>query len=153
MQGNTLQTHASIDTADLAASIAFYRALLGAEPALVRADYARFDLVEPALVLGLNAARGSVPASTGAVEHLGIRFEADAGLDAARGRLARLGVALAEEADTECCYARLTRFWAVDPSGVRWELFIAREAVVDAPSRSGDPAGCCAPGCCATIPA
>ena len=153
MQSNTLQAHASIDTADLAASIAFYRALLGAEPALVRPDYARFDVAEPGLVLGLNAVQRPAPASTGALEHLGIRFRDDAGLDAVRRRLAGLGVALAEEPDTECCYARLARFWAVDPAGVRWELFIAREAVVDSASRSGAGQACCAPGCCATIPA
>lgn len=146
-----LQTHASIDSADLAASVAFYRALLGAEPALERHDYVRFDVSEPPLVLGLNAVDRLAPGSTGALEHLGVLFEDEAGLDAARRRLERSAVSLEEEPDTECCYARLARVWATDPSGVRWELFVAREAVVEASSRAGSASSCCEPSCCATL--
>jgi catechol 2,3-dioxygenase-like lactoylglutathione lyase family enzyme len=148
-----LQTHVSVDTADLARSTAFYRALLGAEPALERHDYAHFDVAEPPLLLGLNGvARRAAPAQ-GAVQHLGVRFGEDARLDAARARLERAGFALEDEPDTDCCDARLARSWASDPSGVRWELFVTREAVVDAPSRAGTAAACCAPTCCATIDA
>ncbi len=146
-----IQTHASIDTGDLAASVAFYRTLLGAAPALERPDYARFDLADPSLVLGLNAVERLGPPARSPLEHLGIRFPDEAGLDAARQRLARGGFALEEEPDTECCYARLSRFWATDPSGIRWELFVAHETVVDAPSRSGAASPCCEPTCCATI--
>ena len=146
-----LRTHASIDTTDLSRSTAFYRALLGADPALERHDYARFDLADPPLVLGLNAVARLESRPTGALEHLGVRYGDDAGLDAARGRLARAGVALEEEPDAECCYARLARAWASDPSGVRWELFVAHEELVEAQSRAGSSASCCAPGCCATI--
>ncbi len=107
-----LQTHVSIDTADLAAPVSFYRALIGVEPALERHDYARFDVSEPPLVLGLNAVRWVAAGSTGALNHLGVRFEDEAGLDAARRRLEGLGGSIEEEPDTECCYARLARLWA-----------------------------------------
>ncbi len=148
MSTTRIQTHVSIDTSDLAASLAFYRALLGAEPALERHDYGRFDLSDPPLVLGLNSVRRAPSAATGPLEHLGLRFHGDSDLGAARERMRRLGTALDEEADTECCYARLSRFWATDPSGVRWELFVAREAVVDAPTRAGNESASCEPGCC-----
>jgi len=152
MSGTHLQTHVSLDTANLTASVDFYRALLGAEPTLERHDYARFDVAEPPLVLGLNAVGRPVSAPAGALEHLGIRFEDETGLDTTRQRLEQIGVALDEEPDTECCYARLARAWASDPSGVRWELFVTREALVEAPSRSGSSSSCCEPTCCATIP-
>ena len=151
MTAQKIQTHASIDTSDLAASVAFYRTLLGAGPALERRDYARFDLSDPSLVLGLNAVELLAPPARGPIEHLGVRFFDEAGLDAARDRLVRGGFALKEEPDTECCYSRLSRFWATDPSGVRWEAFIAREAVVEATTRSGTASACCEPTCCATI--
>lgn len=150
MTPNSVQTHVSIDTTDLAASAAFYRALLGAEPALERHDYARFDVAEPPLVLGLNAVRKAPARSSGALEHLGLRFGDDGALDAARQRLQRLGAKLEEEADVECCYSRLARLWATDPSGIRWELFVAREAVVEAASRAGSSGSCCEPTCCST---
>ena len=143
-----IQTHASIDTGDLAASLGFYRALLGAEPAVERHDYVRFDVSEPPLVLGLNAVPRAASTATGPLEHLGLRFHDDFDLDAARTRLRQLGAQLDEEPETECCYARLSRFWATDPSGVRWELFVAREAVVEAPTRAGNATASCDPGCC-----
>lgn len=151
MQATLTQTHVSVDTADLAASVRFYSALLGADPALLRHDYARFDLESPGLVLGLNAVGQRPVRSTGALEHLGIRFLDEAALLGAQERLLRAGVPLEEENDVECCYARLTRAWAVDPSGVRWELFVASEPVVEAPTRAGERSACCAPGCCDTI--
>ncbi len=153
MSAQQIQTHASIDTLELERSIDFYTRLLGSGPTLLRADYARFDLAEPALVLSLNAVPRLAGSARSPLEHLGLRLVDDAGLDEVRQRLASGGFALEEEPETECCYARLTRFWVKDPSGLRWELFVAREAVIDAPSRSGAADSCCAPGCCATIDA
>ena len=146
-----IQTHASIDTIDLAASVTFYRTLLGANPALERHDYARFDLDDPSFVLGLNAVERLGSQARGPVEHLGVCFPDEAGLEAARQRFIQGSFALDEEPDTECCYSRLSRFWATDPSGVRWELFFAREEVVEAPSRAGTASSCCDPTCCAPI--
>lgn len=148
----TLQTHLSIDTPDLAASRSFYRTLLGAEPSLERDDYVRFDVEQPALALGLNAVARPVR-EPDAIAHAGLRFPDAQGLDEARRRLATAGVPLEEEPDTECCYARLARVWARDPSGVRWELFFDVEPVVEAPSRAGPSTTCCAPTCCAPAPA
>jgi lactoylglutathione lyase len=85
------------------------------------------------------------------VEHLGVRFEDESGLGAVRRRLEGLAIPFEDEPDTECCYARLARIWVTDPSGVRWELFVAREAVVEASSRAGNAASCCEPSCCATL--
>lgn len=148
-----IQPHASIDTPDLDASVAFYRSLLGSEPTLERHDYARFDLSEPPLVLGLNAAEGIAATRNGALEHLGLRVQNDADLNEIRTRLQSGGVALDEEPETECCYSRLSRFWATDPSGVQWEIFIARDAVVESESRAGEAGACCAPTCCGRIDA
>ena len=60
--------HASLNVSDLDRSIAFYRVLLGAEPAKVRSDYAKFDLAEPPLVLSLIPGR---PGAGGNLNHVG----------------------------------------------------------------------------------
>jgi len=139
-----LASHVSLDTAELARSAAFYRALLGCEPALEKPDYVRFWPAELGLVLTLNA-RPPRAASTGALEHLGILFPDAAALRAARERLAAAGFASPGEEHTVCCYAELDQYWATDPSGVRWELFLAHQEVVEpAPQASA----CCAPSCC-----
>lgn len=142
-----LQTHVSIATPDLARSRAFYRALLGAEPALERPDYVRFWPEELGLVLGLNAVPAADPARpTGSLQHLGLLFPAAGALAAARARLQAAGFASAGAEHVECCYAELDQFWATDPSGLEWELFLAHEVEVEpAPAAAG---ACCAPTCC-----
>ena len=62
--------HASLNVSDLGRSIAFYRALLGTEPAKVRDNYAKFDLAEPPLVLSLIPGR---PVAGGHLNHAGLR--------------------------------------------------------------------------------
>ena len=153
-----LAPHVSIDTDDLERSSRFYRALFGAEPVLVKPDYARFGPAELGLVLGLNArrtvlcstgARGPSVQDTGAVQHLGVLFPDAAGLRAARERLAQAGFPTRGAEHVECCYGELDQFWATDPSGVCWELFLAHQEVVAAPARANQGAPCCAPSCCA----
>jgi len=141
-----LQSHVSIDTPDLARSRAFYRALFGEDPALERPDYLRFWPAELGLVLGLNARPVPAERDTGAVRHLGLLFPGEAALAAARARLARAGFANEGAERTTCCYARLDQFWATDPSGVRWELFLAHETEVDPLPSEAAASACCAPG-------
>lgn len=139
-----LASHVSIDTADLARSAAFYRALFGVEPVLEKPDYVRFWPAELGLVLALNACPPRA-AGTGALQHLGILFPDAAALRTARERLAKAGFTSSGTEHTVCCYAELYQFWATDPSGVRWELFLAHAEVVEpAPT----PSACCAPSCC-----
>lgn len=139
------QTHVSIGTADLARSTAFYRALLDAEPVLERPDYARFWPAELGLVIGLNR-RPSAGGATGPLQHLGVLFPDAAGLRAARERLERAGFETSGQEHVQCCYSELDQFWATDPSGVVWELFLAHEEVVEPQPKAAG--ACCAPSCC-----
>ena len=62
--------HASLNVSDLERSIAFYTVLLGAPPAKVRSDYAKFELSEPPLVLSLIPGRAG---AGGNLNHVGLR--------------------------------------------------------------------------------
>jgi catechol 2,3-dioxygenase-like lactoylglutathione lyase family enzyme len=148
-----VQSHVSIGTDDLARSRAFYRALFDAEPVLEKPDYVRFWPQELGLVLGLNLQddvqddlRRDAGHGTGPLQHLGLLFPDAAALRAARARLDAAGFASHGAERTECCYAELDQFWARDPSGVAWELFLAHRTEVEpepSPART-----CCAPSCC-----
>jgi catechol 2,3-dioxygenase-like lactoylglutathione lyase family enzyme len=137
-----LQNHVSIDTSDLDRSRTFYTALFGCDPVLVRADYVRFWPPELGLVLALNAGPAR-ERGTGSLQHLGILFRDQAALRAARARLERAGFPTPGEANTECCYAELDQYWAIDPSGVRWELFLAHREVIASPSACGEASDRC----------
>ena len=145
---NGLHTHVSIDTPELSSSIEFYRALFGAEPAVSKHDYARFELSEPPLVLGLNALPEGASGDRGAIDHLGLRFAGEAHFKEAAERLSAAGLGEFELGATDCCYSSLERSWVSDPSGVRWELFLVVESEIEAENRAAGTRDCCESTCC-----
>jgi catechol 2,3-dioxygenase-like lactoylglutathione lyase family enzyme len=119
--------HASLNVSDLDRAIAFYRVLLGTEPAKVRPDYAKFDLADPPLVLSL--APGQQPKPGGHLNHVGLRVRtADELVDVQR-RLEAAGMPTQREEGVECCYARQTKFWINDPDGSLWEIYVFHEDI------------------------
>ena len=113
--------HLSLNVADLAASVAFYRTLFGTEPAKHRPDYAKFEPADPPLVLSLEP--GPKPAGGGALNHLGLRLPDSAALVAVQARLEAAGMPTNREDGVECCYAKQSKFWLTDPDGTLWELY------------------------------
>ena len=124
IDASLIKFHISLNTSDLDRSIAFYRVLLGAEPAKVREDYAKFELAEPPLVLSL------IPGGIGGnVNHAGLRVRtADELVDIQR-RLETAGIVSQREEGVECCYARQTKFWVADPDRMLWEVYIFHEYI------------------------
>ena len=120
--------HASLNVSDLDRSIAFYRVLLGAEPAKVRSDYAKFDLAEPPLVLSLIPGR---PAAGGNLNHVGLRVRNAEELVEIQRRLEAAGLHTEREEGVECCYARQTKFWISDPDRALWEIYVFHDDIDD----------------------
>ena len=112
--------HLSLNVADLARSVAFFRTLFGIDPAKVRADYAKFEPDEPPLVLSLEP---TPRPSGGPLNHLGFRMPDVKSLVAMQERLERAGLRTQREEGVECCYAKQTKFWAHDPDGTLWEVY------------------------------
>ena len=144
-----LHVHVSVEELDR--SIGFYSTLFGAEPTVVKEDYAKWMLDDPrvnfAISAGSNARNG--------IEHLGIQAEDGAELGEVYGRLRAAGRPVLEEGRTTCCYAKSEKSWVADPDGVVWEAFhTTGEATVygDSPSLdtlaaaaspAAEPAKCC----------
>ena len=126
------------------------RQLFGAEPAVVRHDYAKWMIDDPRINFAISSREGG---RTG-IGHLGLQAEDAGELAEIRGRLAAAGAEIADQPGASCCYARSDKHWAVDPQGIAWEAFhTLGEAVhygddhgpAKPPARACDPAG----GCCA----
>ena len=129
-----LQLALNVD--DLDASIAFYSALFGTEPAKTRPGYANFAVAEPPLKLVLI----ENPGAGGSINHLGVEVADTDTVDAEQTRLAGAGFASIEERGTTCCYAKQDKFWVEDtPNGERWEIYTV---LADAPVESVE-AACC----------
>jgi len=110
--------HVHLNVADLPASIRFYTHLFGAEPTVLKPDYAKWMLEDPRVNFAISDT-GRAPG----VDHLGIQAESGEELAALGTRLEAAGNALVPEEATVCCYAKSDKLWTEDPQGTRWETF------------------------------
>jgi catechol 2,3-dioxygenase-like lactoylglutathione lyase family enzyme len=111
-----LHVHVAVENLDK--SIGFYSTLFGAEPAVVKDDYAKWMLDDPRVNFAISD-RARVPG----VDHLGIQVETNDELMELAGRLKAAGETTRDQEATTCCYARSDKAWVNDPSGLRWETF------------------------------
>jgi lactoylglutathione lyase len=137
--------HVHVAVHDLKQSIRFYKAMFDAEPTVLRDDYAKWQLEDPRLNFAISQ-RGA----KAGVDHLGIQAENAEELDGLRSQLAQADVAIMDQKDATCCYARSDKHWTLDPQGIAWESFHTLEGA----PRYGDAtriqvkeakAACCAP--------
>jgi catechol 2,3-dioxygenase-like lactoylglutathione lyase family enzyme len=110
--------HLHVSVPDLAQSIQFYETLFGAQPTVVKDDYAKWMLDDPRVNFAISQ-RGR---ETG-VDHVGIQVETAAELGELAGRLKAAGATTFDEQAATCCYAKSDKSWVSDPAGVRWETF------------------------------
>ena len=123
-----IKFHASLNVSNLAKSIEFYSALLGEGPVKSYADYAKFEVDIPPLVLSLKPKRAC---AGGPLNHLGLRMTSLEGLRAIHERMKAVGARIGEQDDVKCCYARQSKLWITDPDETLWEVYYFHEDVPD----------------------
>lgn len=135
--------HVHLHVDDLGRSIGFYSKLFAAEPTRVEGDYAKWMLPDPPLNFAIST-RGSRPG----IDHLGMQTDDAAELAELKARAEAADMALLDEGQTTCCYARSEKHWITDPQGIAWEHFrtlgdipVFNEAAARMPTASA----CCAP--------
>ena len=138
--------HVHLHVQDLQKNIGFYSALFHQPPTRTEADYAKWMLEDPPVNFAIST-RG---AGTG-LDHLGFQVDSAEELTALKAQAQQADLALLDEGETTCCYARSDKHWITDPQGVAWEQFhtldnlpVFREA---APAAG---MACCAPVATAT---
>ncbi|MDZ4161549.1 MAG: ArsI/CadI family heavy metal resistance metalloenzyme [Burkholderiales bacterium] len=159
--------HVHLTVADLAASIAFYNRLFAAGPTRVESDYAKWMLSDPPVNFAIST-RGDRPG----LDHLGLQVDNADDLATLKAQAQAADMALLDEGETTCCYARSDKYWITDPQGLAWEQFHTLGTVPtfhgenskenshsapvccapDATESEGKSEVCCAPaasGCCA----
>jgi len=145
--------HVHVHVEDLGKSIGFYSKLFSAQPAREENDYAKWMLEDPPLNFAISTRGGKV-----GVDHLGIQTDNAEELQALKDSARAADLALFDEGETTCCYARSEKHWITDPQGVAWEHFhtLASVPVFSASTTEAKAeAACCPPrdkatatGCC-----
>ena len=147
--------HVHVAVPDLEKSIHFYSTVFGAEPSVVKPDYAKWMLEDPRVNFAISQ-RGDAAG----VNHLGFQVDDAGELDEIHGRLQRADAGVVEEKGVSCCYAKSDKYWVTDPAGVAWETFRSLGTVPfyegsvgteeKAAACGGATVACCAPGESAT---
>jgi len=141
--------HVHVAVSDLRKSIAFYAAIFGEQPAVVKADYAKWMLEDPRINFAISH-RGHAPG----VNHLGLQAEDEAELEAIHANLQKADMTVLPEKGAHCCYAKSDKYWVTDPQGIAWESFRSLGSVPlygeehqDAPDPGGSAGAtaCCVP--------
>jgi len=139
-----MRFHVHLHVNDLASNIAFYSKLFAVDPVRVEADYAKWMLSDPPVNFAIST-RGEASG----VDHLGLQAEGPDELEALAARSQAADMALLDQGETTCCYARSNKHWVLDPQGLAWEHFHTLEnvPVFGESAEHGRAAGkvCCAP--------
>ena len=140
--------HVHLHVQDLPQSICFYSKLFAAEPARLEGDYAKWMLEDPPLNFAISTrGHGS------GIDHLGFQTDNAEELALLKARAQAADLALLDEGNTSCCYARSEKHWVTDPQGIAWEHFhtlanipVFHEADSAAPAASAAAVNAASPG-------
>jgi len=134
--------HLHISVEDLNKNVQFYSQLFNADPTILKEDYAKWAVDDPAL----NFAISTHSSKTG-LDHVGIQTETDDELRTLRNQLETAGMEGVAQDNTACCYAKSDKYWVQDPQGIAWETFHSLESVPVFSDKDVDDkhSGCCIP--------
>jgi len=110
--------HVHLHVQDLQANVAFYSRLFAAQPVRLEDDYAKWMLEDPRVNFAIST-RGSKPG----LDHLGFQVDSAEELSEMKAAAEKANLAMLDEGETTCCYARSDKHWLTDPQGVAWEQF------------------------------
>jgi len=135
--------HVHTHVEDLAKSIAFYTQMFGQAPTRVESDYAKWMLEDPRINFAISNRGGKL-----GVDHLGIQTDTEEELAELKARARAADMALLDEGETTCCYARSEKHWVTDPQGVAWEHFhtLSNIPTFSESVKAADPSSACCAG-------
>ena len=137
--------HVHVHVEDLKKNIVFYSAMFNQTPSREEADYAKWMLADPPVNFAIST-RGDKPG----VDHLGIQVGSADELAGLKSNATKADMALLDEGETTCCYARSDKYWVTDPQGIAWEQFHTLDSipVFSQPKPAGGASCTPGKGCC-----
>jgi len=141
--------HVHVAVGNLEQSVRFYSAMFGAEPAVVKPDYAKWMLDDPRVNFAISQRR-----SPPGINHLGLQADTEEELEAIHANLRKADDTVVAEKGVNCCYATSDKYWVTDPQGIAWESFRSLgnvpfydgETEAASACGTGQASTCCGPG-------
>jgi catechol 2,3-dioxygenase-like lactoylglutathione lyase family enzyme len=118
--------HVHVAVPALERAVRFYSELFGAEPTVLKTDYAKWRLDDPRVNFAISQ-RGR----EAGLAHLGIEVDSPEELKDAYARLRQADTPVLEEGAVTCCYAKSEKAWVTDPAGIAWETFFTSGQATD----------------------
>jgi len=134
--------HVHVAVPDLQQGIRFYSTMFGAQPSVVKDDYAKWMLEDPRVNFAISQRGGEA-----GINHLGFQVDDPSELEDIHSRLQAADAGVTEEKNVSCCYARSDKYWVTDPAGVPWESFHSLGTVpfYHGEAKEAEKGACCAP--------
>ena len=138
--------HIHIAVNNLSESIRFYSVMFGADPSVMKSDYAKWMLDDPRINFAISE-RGA----KAGLDHLGIQVDSDAELAELNERLVKAELPVEKQKDAACCYAKSDKYWTIDPQGIAWEAFNSLSTIpvfgedIPVPVKKSESACCSSP--------
>lgn len=142
--------HVHVVVPKLDESVRFYSGLFGAEPTVLKDDYAKWMLEDPRINFAISARGGEI-----GVNHLGFQVDNEEELALLREQAFAASVNIVDQRGAQCCYASSNKYWAKDPVGIPWETYHTLGEIPVYGAHSNQPEGVPSGACCApttTIP-
>ena len=118
--------HVHVSVSDLEGAVRFYSHLFGADPSVLKSDYAKWAVDDPRVNFAISTGQ-----EASGLDHLGIQVEDAAELDEVEGRLREADAKVLEQRGASCCYAESDKSWSYDPDGLAWETFLTHGAATE----------------------
>ena len=120
MNNSFPRMHVSLYVSDIQKSVEFYSQFFGQEPNKVKANYAKYVLDKPSLIISFVENKERVESNFG---HLGFQVETLEDLNIKLWEAKKKGLVSKQEKETNCCYAKQDKFWVTDPDNFQWEVY------------------------------
>jgi catechol 2,3-dioxygenase-like lactoylglutathione lyase family enzyme len=137
--------HVHVAVPDLQQGVRFYSTVFGAQPSVVKPDYAKWMLDDPRVNFAISQRGGAA-----GIAHLGIQVDRRDELDALHAQLEAAGETIADQGAATCCYAKSEKGWVRDPVGLSWETFVTHGEATTYGERRKLLGACCVPESAAT---
>ncbi|MFT5111443.1 MAG: hypothetical protein ACI8P9_000763 [Parasphingorhabdus sp.] len=140
-----MKLHLSMRVEDLESAKMFYSSLFNQPPTLIRENYIKWDVKDPAVNFVVESGRGDK-----GFDHVGIQVTSDTELQDLAVRMKQTDHKFLDIENTDCCFANMDKAWIKGSANENWEAFLThhQDSQDYGTDRTDLLEDCCTTSCC-----